>query len=89
MTFVRQSVWAKDGDFTDPILLWYAKGVGALKKRPISDRTSWGFIAAIHGIDLQEWLENGYYTHGAALPSDTEQETFWNQCQHGSWYFLP
>jgi tyrosinase len=89
MVFVRKSSWANGGDFTDPILYWYAKGVGVLKQRPINDPTSWWFLAAIHGIDTGLWKQYGYLTSGEQLPSQSVQDTYWNQCQHRSWYFLP
>lgn len=93
--FLRKSVWANGGDFSDPLLLWYAKGVAELMKRPLSDKTSWRFLAAIHGEDFSEnedtsyWEKYGYYKSGESLPSKSEQKSFWNQCQHQSWYFLP
>ncbi|MEN3157899.1 tyrosinase family protein [Alkalimonas sp. NCh-2] len=93
--FLRQSVWAKGGDFSDPLLFWYAKGVAELMKRPLSDKTSWRFLAAIHGEDFSNnsgtsfWERYHYYTPGESLPSKAEQDAFWNQCQHQSWFFLP
>lgn len=93
--FLRQSVWANGGGFNDPLLLWYAKGVAELMKRPLSDKTSWRFLAAIHGEDFSNntgtsfWQQYLYYKLGEALPSQAEQNAFWNQCQHQSWYFLP
>ncbi|MHC5763715.1 tyrosinase family protein [Nostoc sp.] len=89
MVFVRKSVWAAGGDFTDPILYWYAKGVGVLKQRAIDDPTSWRFLAAIHGINTQQWQQYGYLTNGEQLPQQSVQDTYWNQCQHQTWYFLP
>lgn len=89
MVFVRKSAWAAGGDLTDPILYWYAKGVGALKQRSIDDPISWRFLSAIHGIATQLWEQYGYLTNGEQLPSQSVQDTYWNQCQHQSWYFLP
>tara|TARA_R110001583_G_scaffold184213_3_gene343369 strand:+ start:6383 stop:7927 length:1545 start_codon:yes stop_codon:yes gene_type:complete len=89
MVYVRKSVWANGGGFSDPILFWYAKGVGALKQKPLSDKTSWRFMAAVHGIDKALWQQYGYYTPGESLPSQAEQDLFWNQCQHQTWYFIP
>jgi tyrosinase len=82
-------VWANGGDFSDPTLLWYAKGVGILKQRPITDPTSWTFLAAIHGINIPLWINFEYLAEGASLPSAAVQTKFWQQCQHQSWYFLP
>jgi len=85
MTYIRQSVWAKSGSFKDPILLWYAKGVAALKSRPLNDHTSWRFMAAIHGINFNSWQQLGYYNPSTdQLPSRVDQEKYWNQCQHGT-----
>ncbi|MCM2451583.1 tyrosinase family protein [Agrobacterium vitis] len=95
MVYVRKSVWANGGDFSDPILYWYAKGVGKLREKPLADKTSWNFMAAIHGIDIDKpdqlslWTKYGYYTAGEPLPSQADQKLYWKQCQHGSWYFLP
>ena len=89
MVFVRKSVWAAGGDFSDPILFWYAKGVEIVKQRPINDPTSWRFLAAIHGIDVNLWRRYGYLNDDDSLPSQSVQDIYWNQCQHQSWYFLP
>jgi len=89
MVYVRRSVWANGGDFNDPLLLWYAKGVGELKKRALTDKTSWNFMAAIHGIDTGLWTQYGYMTSSTPLPPKPVQDLYWNQCQHQSWYFLP
>lgn len=93
--YLRKSVWANGGDFSDPLLLWYAKGVADLMQRPLSDATSWRFLAAIHGEDFSKgatpsyWQQYGYYQPGEPLPAKDVQAIFWNQCQHQSWYFLP
>jgi tyrosinase len=89
MVFVRKSVWANGGDFNDAILYWYAKGVGVLKDRPINDLTSWRFLGAIHGFDPNKWQRYGYLSTGEQLPEKSVQDKYWQQCQHGSWYFLP
>jgi tyrosinase len=77
----------------DPLLLWYAKAVGAMKNRPITDPTSWKYQAAIHGFSLNPQLLAGVHwkqwTKNQTLPKAQEQATFWAQCQHGTWYFLP
>ena len=81
---VRQDVY-KLGQW-DPVLLWYAKAVAELKKRPIKDPTSWRYQAAIHGYTLQE---DPFRKAGEAQPSVADRTKFWNQCQHFSWFFLP
>lgn len=81
---IRKNVW-KLPDW-DPILDWYARAIADMQTRPMSDPTSWRYQAAIHD-----------YSRGAdplakstdRLPSTSDQRTFWSQCQHGSWYFLP
>jgi tyrosinase len=77
----------------DPELLWYARAVGEMKKRPIKDPTSWKYQAAIHGFTLDPRLSASVYwrqwTQNETLPNRQHQQTFWAQCQHGSWYFLP
>jgi tyrosinase len=88
MAFTRQNVWELGDDWADPIL-WYARGVKAMQARPLSDPTAWRFYGAIHGIDQGLWQQLGYLDPAEAMPSDTDSSTFWQQCQHGSWYFLP
>jgi len=72
----------------DPVLLWYAKAVAVMRKLPLTDSTSWIYQAAIHGFEPANpywklWAKN------QTLPGQNEQGTFWRQCQHGSWFFLP
>ncbi|HEX6375354.1 MAG TPA: tyrosinase family protein [Allosphingosinicella sp.] len=70
---------------TDKTLEWYGKAINELKKRPIKDPTSWRYQAAIHGYDPDE---DPLKKPSDVMPSAAEQKKFWNQCQHGSWYFL-
>ena len=88
---VRKSVFklagggasAPAGDW-DPILTWYAKAMNAMLAKSIDDPTSWGYQAAIHGLDAATSpLKPGEH----ALP--TNEGDPWGQCQHGGWYFLP
>lgn len=88
MAFTRQNVWELGGDWADPIL-WYARGVKAMKARPLNDPTSWRFFGAIHGFDPGLWQQVGELSETDVPPSDDDQKTYWAQCQHGSWYFLP
>jgi tyrosinase len=88
MTYVRKNVYELGGDWADPIL-WYARAVGMMQKQPIATRSSWRFFAAMHGIDTGLWKNFGYLKPGEAMPNSSDQSAFWNQCQHGSWYFLP
>ncbi len=88
-TYTRNSAWNHGGDWTNPDLLWYAKGVQQLKTKPLDNRTSWRYLAGIHGFDPDEWQSNGYYSNTDTLPSPSDQQNVWNQCPHGNWYFLP
>jgi tyrosinase len=83
-TRVRQDVWKlTQTDKWHPTLLWYAKAIAKMQTRPISDFNSWRYQAAIHdyivGQDPDVTQDN--------LPADAS--TFWAQCQHVSWFFLP
>ncbi len=78
---IRQDVWKLPK--WDPILVWYARAVGVMQQRLATDPASWRFQAAIHGYD------SGLTPGGPPFPSNAIQDRFWNQCQHGSWFFLP
>jgi tyrosinase len=88
MTFTRKNVWELGGDWADPIL-WYARGVKAMKARALNEPTAWRFYGAIHGMDQQLWQQLGYLSASDPMPTSAQQATFWDECQHGSWYFLP
>jgi tyrosinase len=66
---------------------WYAKAVAALKNLPITDPTSWRYQGAVHGYPGHS--HDPFAVAGEALPSNADQRQFWNQCQHGTWFFLP
>jgi tyrosinase len=85
---VRQNVWALGGAWAEPIL-WYARGVAALRARPLATRTSWRFYAGIHGFHGGLWQLAGAFAPGETPPSNADRAKYWEQCQHGSWYFLP
>lgn len=89
------------GKYTD--LYWYAKGVQTMQSLPISDPTSWWFYAAIHGQYLLRPITNPQYKYlnwvnipyipasadlGTTPPKKTT-DLFWDQCQHGTWFFPP
>ncbi|KAB8044676.1 tyrosinase family protein [Janthinobacterium aquaticum] len=72
--------------------------------RELNDPASWWFFAAIHGEYVNPataWYPSppaypawGFVSGEPAvptspLPSQLTQDKFWNQCQHGTWYFLP
>lgn len=87
--YTRANVYANGGDFSDPTLLWYARGVKAMNARKLADPLAWRFFAAIHGFERVIWKALGYLKTADKLPSTALQKRFWKQCQHGSWYFLP
>jgi len=88
MAYTRKNVWELGSDWAEPIL-WYARGVKAMKARPLGDSTGWRFYGAIHGIDQGLWRQLGYLTAADQMPGNADVGTYWDQCQHGSWYFLP
>ncbi len=69
-----------------PTLLWYARAIADMQQRPINDPTSWRYQAAIH--DYQRDFDP-HASPADVLPPTAEQERFWSQCQHFSWFFLP
>jgi tyrosinase len=102
--YKRKNSWNDGGDFSNSDLLWYAKGVGKMMSRALDDRASWWFYAAIHGeyvnpntawyVTPPAFPDWGYVTSPPSvptspLPSTGDLALYWNQCQHGSWYFLP
>ncbi|HTM30555.1 MAG TPA: tyrosinase family protein [Vicinamibacterales bacterium] len=84
----RRNVWELGNDWADDIL-WYARGVKAMKAHPLKQRTSWRFYAAMHGFFDQLWELYGYFSASDTRPPNADIARFWDQCQHGSWYFLP
>jgi len=104
-TYTRKNAWNNNGDFTNLDLLWYAKGVRKMMGRALNDPASWWFYAAIHGEYVNpnnSWYKKnparfpdwGFITPApqvptTPLPTSQIQGLYWNQCQHGSWYFLP
>ena len=101
-TYTRRNAWNSDGNFSNPDLFWYAKAVSEMQSRPISDPTSWWFYAAIHGQFLTiklppqysylEWQHIAYIppaAHLNHLPAPNQVRLFWDQCQHGTWFFPP
>jgi tyrosinase len=82
---VRKSVLklGQKGDDLD----WYAKAVAVLRARPLNDPTSWRYMAAVHGYPGH--ASDPFAQAGEKLPSKADQQRFWNQCQHQTWFFLP
>ncbi|WP_337041963.1 tyrosinase family protein [Emticicia sp. 17c] len=90
----RKNAWNNNGTFSNPDLLWYAKAVGVMQTRPLNDPTSWWFYAAIHGQSISD--NPGWGTippppnvPTTPLPSSSLISQYWDQCQHGGWFFPP
>lgn len=73
-TRIRRDVY-KLADW-DPTLEWYAKAVREMRTRALDNPRSWRYQAAIHEFNR------------VGTPA-ADAGTYWNQCQHGSWFFLP
>src|SRR4051794_33833585 len=84
MANTRRNVWKLPAG--DDTLLWYGRAINEMRKRPITDPTSWRFQAAIHDYARSA---DPLAVAGERLPSTATQRRFWLQCQHGSWFFLP
>lgn len=102
--YIRNNAWNNGGSFMNSDLVWYAKGVQKMMARPLNDTASWWFFAAMHGeyVDpgtawyaqppaFPDWgyIQGPPAVPVAPLPSADIRLRFWNQCQHGSWYFFP
>ena len=78
MHVVRRNVWELGGDWADEVL-WYARGVAAMKARPLAEPTSWRFYAAMHGFNAARWQELGYLG-----PTDQPPSRRWSASSGGS-----
>jgi tyrosinase len=94
--YTRANAWNNGGTFNNADLLWYAKGVGAMQARKLSDTSSWWFYAAIHGEYVKDTSFPGWGYLPAPppvpttpVPSTAIWDQYWDQCQHQSWYFPP
>lgn len=88
MVRVRRDVASLGGEWPEQ-LVWYAKAIRHLHSQPSSERQSWTYLGAIHGIDKPGWISEGIITASTPMPPQAEQDVLWNQCQHGTWFFLP
>lgn len=82
---IREDLWKLPK--WDDTLLWYARAIREMWKRPLNDPTGWRYQAAIHG-----YRSDNPFLRQLAKPGDrkpSNERDVWNQCQHGSWYFLP
>ncbi len=98
--FTRANAWNKGGTFDNQDLYWYAIGVRTMMARSLDDPASWWFFAAIHGEYVTADNDPGKfpgwgYIPGVPkvpttpLPKPNAVKTYWNQCQHQSWFFAP
>lgn len=86
---IRQDV-ATLGPGWNKTLHHYALAMRELDELPITQPTSWRFLAAIHGFDRGGWVSSGVIANTDSVPDAlTQDDSFGNQCAHGSWYFLP
>jgi len=84
---IRQNIRTLTGVNDD--LFWYARAVEELKTRALDRPTSWWYQAAVHGIPANPAVRAQLGLQVAPVPSAANVKTFWDQCQHQSWYFLP
>jgi tyrosinase len=68
-----------------PDLLWYARAIAEMQTRDLDDPTSWRYQAAIHDYVRQA---DPLARPTDAVPLPAEQNRYWRQCQHFSWFFL-
>ena len=88
MTRIRRNIYDLGSDWAEPIL-WYVRAVKAMKSRDLDENTSWLFYSGIYGYNCGLWDFHRLIPAGQSEPSQAVQDKFWNQCQHGTWYFLP
>jgi tyrosinase len=82
----RRDVWKLADDPTDKTLYWYSIAVQEMQNRFFDNPLSWKFQAAIHGYDVSLFPP---LRPGESLPAPGTQATYWNQCEHASWFFPP
>lgn len=102
--YVRNNAWNNGGDFSNLDLLWYAKGIGKMMSRALNDPASWWFYAALHGeyvnprtawypdppqFPAWRFITSPPKVPTSPLPDQATLDLYWNQCQHGTWYFFP
>ena len=87
MGAVRKDV-ATLGPGWNKTLLNYALAMQALDELPLGNRNSWKFLGAMHGFDKGLWVQQHLIAQAAPVPPDLTNDTYGNQCQHASWFFL-
>ncbi len=97
-SYTRKNAWNNGGTFDNPDLSWYAKGVGEMQSLSLDNPNSWWFFAAIHGQYITPprptfpgwgFIPGQPQVPTTPLPSQNLLDLYWDQCQHGSWYFPP
>jgi tyrosinase len=99
-TYRRANAWNDGGTFNNKDLYWYAIGVRTMMARALDDPASWWFFAAIHGEYVTPDNDPGKFPGWAyipgvpkvpttPLPASRVVKTYWDQCQHQSWFFAP
>jgi len=66
----------------DDALVWYAKAIRELQRKPVLNPIGFEYQAAVH----DRMRDSGSTGN---LPPVSERDAFWRQCQHGTWFFLP
>ena len=87
MTYLRWDVQQFGGVWADPIL-WYARAVASMRRRPLSEPTSWRFYAAIHGFDAHLWQKLGWLRPSDAPPARSLIALYWNQGKRAGHHLL-
>lgn len=88
MANIRRDI-AKLGGPWSSTMQWYARAVRELRSRPFNDRTSWVYIAALHGVDQQGWTSQNLLSQNLVMPPQDPLVDRFGQCQHAGWFFLP
>jgi tyrosinase len=81
---IRKNVWTLPAG--DRALDWYAKAVAAMQALPITNPLGWRYQAAIHGYPGPQG--DPFAKPGEPMPPSAEQETYWQQCQHSTSFFV-
>ncbi|PSJ38574.1 tyrosinase family protein [Allosphingosinicella deserti] len=87
MTYLRRDVQQFGGEWADPIL-WYARAVASMRRRPLSEPTSWRFYAAIQGFDPHLWQKLGWLRPSDAPPAQPLIALYWNQGKRAGRHLL-
>lgn len=85
---IRRNAYTADPD----ILTFYGRAIGEMKATRLSGNASsiahplsWRYQAAIHDYNRA----NDPFADPSDLPLPGDSGTFWRQCEHFNWFFLP